>query len=324
VIFNPLNKIFTNRFYTVMIIPERSSRVKKWVIPVRAVRWATLLLVVLVITGFVTSIMTLRYLAKRGEFEQAILKNGYLEGQLHLLANKIDTADATVVRVQNFEQKLRVLARVDRPETPGGFGPISNAEEAALLNQETDGGTLVASLGPKDAPPEYSSRIRSLELTIDSLTRRASLQEQSLQELYELLKDQESLLSSTPSIWPSRGWITSGFGYRVSPFTGEKQLHEGIDISAPSGTKVFAPADGVVTNTSTEEGYGKVVAINHGYGIVTRYAHNSEIKVKVGQRVRRGEQISTIGNTGRSTGPHVHYEVRVNGIPVNPMRYVLN
>jgi murein DD-endopeptidase MepM/ murein hydrolase activator NlpD len=279
----------------------------------------------MVLTGMVTSYATLRYLAKRGDFEQALLKNGYLEGELQLLANKIDAADATVVRVQNFEQKLRVLARVDRPaESPVGYGPISSAEEQALLNEETDGGVLVASLEPKNAPPEYATRIRSLEMTVDGLTRRASLQEQSLQELYELLRDQESLLSSTPSIWPTRGWITSGFGYRVSPFTGERQLHEGVDISAPVGARVSSPADGVVTNTSTEEGYGKVVAINHGYGIVTRFAHNSEIKVRVGQRVSRGDPIATVGNTGRSTGPHVHYEVRVNGIPVNPMRYVLN
>lgn len=322
--FEPLKKAMANRFYTVMIIPERSSGVKKWIIPARAIRWAAALLGLLVLTGLITSFISLRYLARRGEFETALLKNNYLEGELQLLQNKVSATDSVMVRVRNFEQKLRVLARVDRPESPGGFGPISDEEEKALLKEETDGGTLVASLVPKEAPPEYSSRVRSLELTIDGLARRASLQEQSLQETYELLKDQESLLSSTPSIWPARGWITSSFGYRVSPFTGEKQLHEGIDISAPAGTRVFAPADGVVTNTSTEEGYGKVVAINHGYGLVTRYAHNAEVAVKVGERIRRGEQIATIGNTGRSTGPHVHYEVRVNGIPVNPKRYILN
>ncbi|MFH1263115.1 MAG: M23 family metallopeptidase [Pseudomonadota bacterium] len=324
-ILESIKKAMSNRFFTVMVIPERHSRVRKWIVPSRAVRWGVALAGLLVLTGVVSSFLALRYFAKRGEFEQALLKNNYLEGQLQLLQNRVSAADTTMVRIQNFEQKLRVLARVDRPESAGGYGPISSEEEQAMLRDETDpGGTLVASLGPKEAPFEYATKVRSLELTIEGLTKRASLQEQSLQELYELLKDQESLLSSTPSIWPAHGWITSSFGYRVSPFTGEKQLHEGIDISAPPGTKVFAPADGVVTNTITEEGYGKVVAINHGYGIVTRFAHNSEIKVKVGQRIHRGEMISTIGNTGRSTGPHVHYEVRVNGIPVNPTRYILN
>lgn len=322
--FNPFKKVLSNRFYTVMVIPERSSRVKKYLIPAKAIRWAIVLATVLLLTGLVTSVMTLRYIAKWGDFEQALLKNSYLEGELRLLANKVTATDTTIVRVQNFEQKLRVLARVDRPETAGGFGPISNADEKALNTGETRSQTLVASLGMTEAPPEYASRIRSLELTIDGLNRRASLQEQSLQELYELLKDQEILLSSTPSIWPTRGWLTSSFGYRISPFTGQRQLHEGLDISAPAGTPIKVAADGVVTRTSTEDGYGKVVAINHGYGIVTRYAHNSEIKVKLGQRVHRGDIIALVGNTGRSTGPHLHYEIRINGIPVNPMRYILN
>jgi murein DD-endopeptidase MepM/ murein hydrolase activator NlpD len=132
------------------------------------------------------------------------------------------------------------------------------------------------------------------------------------------------MLASTPSIWPVRGWVTSGFGKRLSPFTGRKNLHTGIDIATRHGTVVVAPADGVVTRVTTKYDMGKLVEIDHGYGILTRYGHNSEILVRPGQRVRRGQPIARVGNTGRSTGPHLHYEVRLNGVPVNPMRYIVD
>jgi len=307
-----------------MLIPERSSHVRKWIVPVRAVRWALGLAASLVVVGIFTTFMTLRYVAKQGEFQEAVLKSQYLEGEIQRLQNKISTADATIVRVQNFERKLRVLARIDaKPTHLEGIGPITPEDEQALGGGETQlDGTLVASA--EGVPASTKFRMRSLELSVDDLHSRATLQEQSLQELYELLKDQDSLLSSTPSIWPAQGWLTSQFGYRVSPFTGIRQLHAGLDIAAPVGTKVTAAADGIVTQAITDPHYGKVVIINHGYGVVTRYGHNSEVMVKPGQRVRRGDVISMIGSTGRATGPHLHYEIHVNGIPVNPSRYILN
>ncbi len=306
-----------------MVIPEKSSRVKKWLVSRRVVHWAIGLAVLLFTVGLITTIASLRYVAHRGEFEQAILQNQYLEGKLQVLGNEIATAKATLVRVQNFEQKLRVLARLDTQPSQAGIGPISPEDEKALGNAQPPEMT-VAMATSEEISPEYAYRMRSLELSIDDLHSRSTLQEQSLQEVYELLRDQETLLSSTPSIWPARGWVTSGFGYRVSPFTGIRQLHEGLDIAGPVGSKIHAPADGVVTHVETEAGYGKVLVLNHGYGIVTRFAHNSENLVKMGQTVKRGDVIALIGNTGRSTGPHCHYEVRVNGIPVNPMRYILN
>ncbi len=316
-------RALANRYFTFMVIPERSSRVKKWIVPVSLIRWTVLIVAVFVLGGLVTSFMTLRYVAKKGEFQQALLKSHYLEGRLHFLQNKLHTADSTLVRIQNFEQKLRVLVQLDTKGAAGGIGPITEEEERILRGEGYTGeGTLVASL--EKSSPEYAFKTRSLEKDLDSLGRKATLQEQSLQELYELLKDQKTMLSSTPSIWPTRGWVTSGFGYRISPFTGLRQLHAGIDVAAQTGTQVLAPADGIVTRVGTEEGYGKVISVNHGYGIVTRYGHNSKIRAKVGQRIKRGNVISEVGSTGRSTAPHLHYEIRVNGIPVNPMRYIFN
>ena len=312
-----------DRFYTFMVIPERSSAVKKWIVPVKSLKIGLGIAVSLVVVFLMTSMMTLRFLSKDGEFKQTVLRNHYLEGQLELLKSKVATSDATMVRIQNFEQKLRTLAKLDQQQVSGaGFGPITGEEER-IFKGEVEGNEIAGDEGRENLT-DVDLKARSMELTIDQVANRALLQEQSLAELYELLKDQESLLSSTPSVWPTKGWITSQFGYRISPFTGLRQLHDGLDIAAQVGTKIFAPADGVVTNTSIEDGYGKVVAINHGYGVVTRFGHNAEIVVKLGQRVRRGDPIALVGSTGRATGPHLHYEVRVNGIPVNPFRYILN
>ena len=115
---------------------------------------------------------------------------------------------------------------------------------------------------------------------------------------------------------------SSGFGYRRDPKTGGRRLHKGSDFAGRTGTDIFATADGIVTHAGWQSGYGKLVTIQHAFGIETKYAHNSNLRVKVGQRVSRGDHIADMGNTGRSTGTHLHYEVRVNGKPVNPMIYI--
>jgi murein DD-endopeptidase MepM/ murein hydrolase activator NlpD len=306
-----------------MLVPERGSGVRKWILSRKVLYWLAGSGIFVILLGTFTTFMTLRYLARRGEFEEALLKNQYLEGQIRSVQNQVSTLDSTMVRVQNFEQKLRVLAHLDSQPTTPGIGPISAEDQDAMNN--VDIASEVTKTAEKErVPTDYVYRMRSLELSIGDLGSRASLQEQSLQEVYELLKDQQSLLSSTPSVWPVRGFVSSHFGYRVSPFTGLRTLHEGLDVAAPFGTKVAVPADGTITYVGTDSGYGKVVVVNHGYGLVTRYGHNSEILVKVGQRVARGDFVSLVGNTGRTTGPHLHYEVRVNGVPVNPSRYILN
>src|SRR5690606_17811528 len=154
--------------------------------------------------------------------------------------------------------------------------------------------------------------------------REAGLREQGVIKLQELLAERQSILNQTPSIKPARGWFTSRFGYRVDPFTAKPEMHYGLDIAAAPGTPVMAPADGVVSYVAYESGYGKIVSIDHGYGVRTRFAHNSQIYVELGQRVKRRDVISAVGSTGRSSGPHVHYEVRVNDVPVDPRNYVLD
>jgi murein DD-endopeptidase MepM/ murein hydrolase activator NlpD len=126
----------------------------------------------------------------------------------------------------------------------------------------------------------------------------------------------------TPSLWPVVGTLTAGFGERLDPFSGEGAFHTGVDISSQYGTAVRATADGVVTGAEEHVGYGRLVVLDHGFGVTTFYGHLSAFNVTPGQRVNRGDVIGYVGVSGRSTGPHVHYEVRINGAPVNPMRYL--
>ena len=277
-----------------MLIPERSSQVKKWMISQKTVHLALGVLgVFLIFVTFATVVMC-QYFYQRDKFDETSLRNQYLESQLRFLQNKVNLADSTLVRIQNFEQKLRVITQVNT-QSQSGIGPLSDEEDSVMKNNGFDSpnGQMVAMV----SQPRYSG-IESLELNVDQVHKKASMQEQSLQELYELLKDQHSLLSSTPSIMPTQGMYTSSYGYRISPFTGTRTMHTGMDLSAPVGTPVRASADGIVTKIENDPGYGKVLVISHGYGFSTLYGHNSQILVKVGQKVKRGDEISKVGNTG--------------------------
>jgi murein DD-endopeptidase MepM/ murein hydrolase activator NlpD len=192
------------------------------------------------------------------------------------------------------------------------MGPVEQEPGVGAPAAETQFTELTSMESPK-----------ALAGRLDRLSAEATRQEQSLQELQAYFQDQKSLLASTPSMWPTRGWVTSDFGQRLDPYTADRVSHAGMDIAAPHGKEVNAPSDGTVVFAGLEGGYGNVIVIDHGYGIKTRYGHLSKMLVKAGDRVKRGSPIANVGNTGRSTGPHLHYEVRVNGIPQNPRKFIL-
>lgn len=155
-----------------------------------------------------------------------------------------------------------------------------------------------------------------------TLDRKRINLESEFQKLQDYYTTREILISATPSILPARGYPSAGFGYRSDPFTGLKEFHSGIDVSAPTGAKVLATADGIVSFAGRRPAYGKLVTVNHKFGIATRYGHLDRYTVQPGQRVRKGDIIGYIGSTGRSTGPHVHYEVRLGGRALNPLRFL--
>jgi len=142
--------------------------------------------------------------------------------------------------------------------------------------------------------------------------------------LIEAAKDKSARWAAMPSVWPVHGWVTSGFGPRVSPFTGQLAMHDGLDIGAAPNTSVQAPASGYVTSAGFDAKMGNVILVDHGYGIETEYGHLAKILVKQGQKVKRGDVIALVGSTGLSTGPHLHYMVKIKGQNVNPKNYILD
>jgi murein DD-endopeptidase MepM/ murein hydrolase activator NlpD len=175
-------------------------------------------------------------------------------------------------------------------------------------------------VGADQLAVQEAAKLESLE---SMAARLDKLVEKSV-SLSGVLENQRALLATTPSIWPVRGYLSAGFGNRIDPFTGLKDFHPGLDISAPLGTRILAPADGVVIFAGVKGGYGNAVTVSHGRGLVTHYGHMDVINVRAGQQVRRGSVLGFVGNTGRSTAPHLHYEVWLNGSNQNPLQYILD
>lgn len=290
-----------------MLLPSGSGAVRKYVITARMQQWlrrggyaAGGIMLILLVFSTLALRHTPEFFALR---ERVALQKEHLVRADHRLSDLQDQID----RMRVFEQKLRiVLGQSPAPsdnELVGLGGPEDNlnmpiqSEEAAMANR--------------------------MESSFLSSKVEGALTEIGLQQLHNLMEDQSSLLSSTPSIWPVHGWVTSHFGGRTSPFTGMPSQHHGMDIAARIGSPVRAPADGVVVFAGTQDGYGKVLILDHGYETSTLYGHLSEIEVEAGQTVSRNMLIARVGNTGRSTAPHLHYEVRMRSVPVNPQRYIL-
>ena len=170
---------------------------------------------------------------------------------------------------------------------------------------------------------ELSREYASFDYKYQKIRSFTSNLESRIHKLDEYLLDKESILRSTPTILPTNGWITSYFGHRISPTAGVKKMHEGLDVGANYGTLIKAPADGIVTFAGKKAGFGLVVQIDHRYRIEPIYAQSQKILTKNGNKIKRGELIAKVGSTGSSTGPHLHYEVRVNGIAVDPLYFIL-
>ena len=301
---------------TIVLFPGTLRAPKKISLPQRVVKFGVLVSFVVLI-GFLGSVFyfSQQYLSLKGNENELVelrRDSKIRKIQVAKFAQQVKNFETQMARLERFEKKLRVITALENsPKSVeknwgvgGPYGLSTNSFRTAM-----DRGA--------------ASMVDRLSNGLDHLDRQAKIQSISFQELDDFFKNQKSFLSSTPSIWPTRGWVTSSFGFRKSPFTGLREKHEGWDIAARNGAPVRATADGVVVVEGRNYGYGNLVEIDHGYGIVTRYGHNSKHLVKVGDRVKRGQVVSLVGNTGRSTGPHLHYEILLNGVPVSPKNYIL-
>jgi murein DD-endopeptidase MepM/ murein hydrolase activator NlpD len=184
--------------------------------------------------------------------------------------------------------------------------------------------SLMSELGQEFEAQTLTDQVSRLTQMATDLKEQADSEELVYAELQELFQDRVDRLLRTPSIKPAYGYLSSDFGYRFNPFSGRRTFHAGTDIANSVGTPIVAPAEGIVTYVGSSGGFGLVVRIDHGYNLVTKYGHTSKVFVTQGQRVKRGDKIANIGSSGRSTGPHLHYQVEVNGKPVNPRFFMLD
>jgi murein DD-endopeptidase MepM/ murein hydrolase activator NlpD len=312
-----------NRFYTVLVIPEAASKIRKLVLPQWTVKGFA-------IAGFLTFavaiIMLIDYwyvISQIEENNELRMENRQLRQQVQVYQNKMTSIEETMQRIDTFSTRLKVITNIEERDNLS-----QNILDSDLPDAATNISNANANSKPKQEPlsPEelklQENKIK-LEDLMSATQKKTLLAEQNLQDLYELLTDQKTFLSALPTRRPSFGIMTSGFGIRSSPFGEGEKMHEGLDITNSIGTPVRATAYGVVSFAGSKPGYGRTVIIDHGFGLETLYGHASQIVVKEGDKVKRGQKISLMGNTGRSTGSHVHYEVRVKSIPVDPLSYIL-
>jgi murein DD-endopeptidase MepM/ murein hydrolase activator NlpD len=266
--------------------------------------------------------------------------------QTGAFSNAVDDLKKRLTSMKEVNQRLRVMLGIETPKTGdvangrgGEDAPLpdgntlptsenalkSNTEAQQTGSVESSQSALAGQTGSSAGSSGLTEeeRIASIKNGIDWLSKEAAIQEQSLQELSLAAEKKSSRWAATPSIWPVKGWVTSGFGPRVSPFTEKPAWHDGLDIGAAANAPVQAPAQGRVTAVGFDPKLGNVVKVDHGFGIETLYGHLAKSLVKEGQRVKRGEVVGLVGSTGLATGPHLHYMVKVNGQALDPVKYIL-
>jgi murein DD-endopeptidase MepM/ murein hydrolase activator NlpD len=255
--------------------------------------------------------------------------------------------------VLELERKVRIIANLPGASAIGGEGitevvpdgsvapdadddnlqmpvgvPIPTNKLGAAARQGQNGDMIPTRAGGgvdmTGLTTEKARAMRQLEELGKAIAMSADLRTRAMEELVIQLEDKHTRLTSMPSIWPTRGWLTSRFGPRISPFTGRRQHHAGIDIAAASGADIVAAASGRVVFVGRKGPLGKSVVVDHGFGVRTIYGHAKELFVKAGDELDRGAKVASVGSTGRSTGPHVHYVVEVNGKAKNPLDYIFD
>lgn len=326
--------------YTFIVTSDHKGTTLRYMISGAWVKSLFVVGIVLAVIGAATMVDYIGLLFQSVENKRLKAENVQLKNQFAIVESKLASLEKNMERINSYTAKLSLITGpTDGDNTLRlAMGPIaqSNFETMQLNMEERKPASVVASEDKAffdSAPLDVNSgeifaargkNYATISIRMDKLSKESKLKEQNILNLWESLSNRQSLLKATPSLKPTNGWYTSRFGYRKSPFTGRLVMHNGLDIAAGLGTPIYASGDGVVSYSGYDSGYGKLISVDHGYGMVTRYGHISKLYAKKGQKVKRGDIIGAVGNTGRSTGPHLHYEVRVNGVPVDPSNYVLH
>ncbi len=349
--------------YTIMLVVDATAPVKRFQVPRKAVRRAIIGTAVMTLIALVGLWDYTRMRAGNGELGDLRVEVAEQREQIQRFEQMLHQADAKLQHVRELERKVRIIANLpgaagvggeDVTELPRGYqqGYQQGYDPSHEMAIPADGELMPPAGVPIDRgplsrhapdtrpiegpslPPQLmeregitsvgARRVARLSDAADVLAAKARERGDSLTLLVGSLEEKSQKLASMPSVWPAKGWLTSRFGARVSPFTGRRQLHAGIDIAARAGTAIQAPARGRVSSVGSRGPLGNSLVIDHGYGLKTFYGHTKEVFVKVGDTVERGQRVAAIGSTGRSTGPHLHYAIHVNGKARDPLNYIFD
>lgn len=386
-----------DRYFTIMIVPERDKGVRSLRMPRIVFHALTFLSVAILALLAILIFDYWKILKQVHENKHLTIENRQLKEQIQLNQMKINAVTEDIERIRTFEKKLRIITGLQDTDLTQSARDSIELESFDLRQgapspespepqgqKPQDPSSSLRQTPPQQAPSRSSASLTGTPLSkssLDELSQNeeflnlknlyekkiattfglqtgytftkewSDLTKQSFQlasqfakfdylfntvkdyvqtlevrihELDQYLLDKESFLRSTPTLMPAQGWITSYYGPRISPTSGYLRMHEGLDIGAVPGVPIRAPADGIITFSGVKPGFGNFVQIDHGYGLETIYAHAKSLVASKGQKIKRGDKLATVGSTGYSTGPHLHYEVRVNGTPVDPLYFILN
>lgn len=316
-----------NKKFTLILTSNDSDKNRSWQFSSSLVQFSSLVLGIIVILFLAFFIDYFSLLVSAGKSKKLYVENNLLKKQMFQLNVEVKEIESYLARIKSYTKKLKLISNIT---------DNNRILELSLKNTKVFPDNNI--IKKKDFFLSDSSKLFSeplleskqinlyeqLSEKLILLNKESILVENNALDIYENLWNKTEFLASTPNIAPVRGWQSSTFGYRRNPVTGRIALHKGLDFVAPRGAPIWATAEAVVSYVGYDLGYGKLVVLDHGYGVKSYYAHNSQIFTKVGARVKRWDVISAVGNTGASTGDHLHYEIRVNGIPVDPSNYILD
>ena len=295
------------KYFSVLIIPHNKGKIFKRKISAFFLYLLSSSFVLLILVSLFFSFGLLGEALDRAKLSQLKKENEYLESKLVDLNSVILKLKGEMADLMEKEENVRMVFGLPEVDTQ--------------LREVGVGGPMPSQLSNQSLVVKHAQQA---EIELDKLLRQTRFERESFNQIYADLQNKKRILDHTPSIQPTTGYLSRGFGIKIDPFTGTRQPHLGIDLAADIGTPVYATADGKVSSVERDPGLGKMIIITHVSGYTTVYAHLSLVKVKAGQYVKRGEVIGAVGNTGYSTGPHLHYEVRFRGQPKNPLNYILS
>jgi len=302
----------TKKGFTFVVIPPSTSRVVRLKLSRPLLIGLSVLVLTFAVFGGYSIVRTIWLNTRMAELEQ--LRTDYLRQQVAIkkVVNRVEGFKSQIDQLRELDYKLRLITDLEverpRPSIYGIGGAVETSDTQLVKEAELNNLDLIGLLN-KD---------------LVRLEKVARYQEESFNNLKTHLSDRKDLIERTPYRWPVKGFLTSTFGPRTDPFTGQQRMHPGLDIAAQKSTPITAPADGIVTFSGVDPSLGNMMVLDHGYGVITRYGHNDVNLVREGQRVKRGDTIGMVGTTGRSTGPHLHYEVLINDVAINPLKLIID